>query len=311
MTLRSGSRQDDGRPMLQGIVQEAQSRMEAEPYVKKFLASARAALQAVTRRDQTPSRRKSARWTRATPSSPRSSAPGAARRGPPRRFRSGLRFAVPRPHPGRRRSNRRKAIRASVLFSTKGRRRSTAATLQGAIDAWSRIFLIDIDHQEASRRIDQARKSRPRASGRSRRLPRRRRQAGSRRRRWRAAGVPEVLKIQPGYFAAREYLQQLDAGKMPVRPRPARSARRDGRGARIAASPRRRSRTISRRRSWCRLTRAEAASPLNAGPPKPRRFANGARASSSPWSAASSSCRARRRLVRLAEPGPVLPQLAD
>src|SRR5258707_805414 len=29
---------------------------------------------------------------------------------------------------------------------------------QGAIDSWSRIFLIDIDHQEAARRIDSARR---------------------------------------------------------------------------------------------------------------------------------------------------------
>src|SRR5207237_7197557 len=39
-----------------------------------------------------------------------------------------------------------------------GQKAFDAGDLQGSIDAWSRIFLIDIDHQEASRRIDQARK---------------------------------------------------------------------------------------------------------------------------------------------------------
>ena len=40
----------------------------------------------------------------------------------------------------------------------KGSGPSIAANIQGAIDAWSRIFLIDIDHHEAARRIEEARR---------------------------------------------------------------------------------------------------------------------------------------------------------
>jgi len=94
--------------------------------------------------------------------------------------------------------------------------------LQSAIDAWSRIFLIDIDHQEAARRIEQARKLKAESE----------RQAeevfhegvakmdsgdleGARQ------TFQRVLEIQPAYFAAREYLQQLEAGQVPTaRPAP-------------------------------------------------------------------------------------------
>lgn len=88
---------------------------------------------------------------------------------------------------------------------------------QGAIDAWSRIFLIDIDHQEAARRIEQARKLKSESERQAEEVFHEgiaKLEAGD------LEGAKQtfqrVLEIQPGYFAAREYLQQLEAGQVPT-----------------------------------------------------------------------------------------------
>lgn len=88
---------------------------------------------------------------------------------------------------------------------------------QGAIDAWSRIFLIDIDNQEAARRIEQARKLKAEAERQVEEIFHdglARLEAndldGARQ------AFHRVLEIQPGYHAAREYLSQLDAGIVPT-----------------------------------------------------------------------------------------------
>jgi len=83
---------------------------------------------------------------------------------------------------------------------------------QAAIDAWSRIFLIDIDHAEAGNRIEQARRHKAEAD---RQVEERfhegvaKFEAGDR------AGArtvfEQILEQQPGYLAAREYLTQVDA----------------------------------------------------------------------------------------------------
>jgi tetratricopeptide (TPR) repeat protein len=90
---------------------------------------------------------------------------------------------------------------------------------QAAIDAWSRIFLIDIDHQEAARRIEQARRAK---AERDRQVEETfhdglarleaRDAAGAR------AAFQRVLELQPGHLQSREYLQQLDEGHLPVVP---------------------------------------------------------------------------------------------
>ncbi len=85
------------------------------------------------------------------------------------------------------------------------------AQFQSAIDAWSRIFLIDIDHPEASERIEAARKLKAEAertveeafhealgkieSGAT--------EAGR-------AGLERVLEMQPDHLSAREQLEKLD-----------------------------------------------------------------------------------------------------
>ena len=90
---------------------------------------------------------------------------------------------------------------------------------QAAIDAWSRIFLIDIDHREAAQRIESARRVK---AERDRQVeeafhdgighleakdPDGARQAFER-----------VLELQPGHLQSRELLQQLDDGIVPVPP---------------------------------------------------------------------------------------------
>lgn len=92
-----------------------------------------------------------------------------------------------------------------------------AGDVQGAIDSWSRIFLIDIDHQEAARRIEQARKVKAESERQAEEIFHEgvaKIEAGD------LEGAKRtfhrVLEIQPSYFAAREYLQQLEAGQVPT-----------------------------------------------------------------------------------------------
>lgn len=103
-----------------------------------------------------------------------------------------------------------------------GQRGYDNGDLQGAIDAWSRIFLIDIDHQEAARRIEQARKLKAEHERQAEEIFHEgtaKIEAGDLQ--GARQSFQRVLEIQPGYFAAREYLQQLEAGKVPViKPKP-------------------------------------------------------------------------------------------
>jgi tetratricopeptide (TPR) repeat protein len=88
---------------------------------------------------------------------------------------------------------------------------------QAAIDAWSRIFLIDIDHHEAARRIEAARKVKAENERQVEEVFHdglARLEAGDLPAARRA--FERVLELQPSYLTAREYLQQLDAGEVPV-----------------------------------------------------------------------------------------------
>lgn len=82
---------------------------------------------------------------------------------------------------------------------------------QTAIDAWSRIFLIDADHEEARSRIEEARRLQ---EERARRVEETfhdavdRLEAGET---WQARqGFEKVLALQPNHAAAREHLRRLD-----------------------------------------------------------------------------------------------------
>jgi hypothetical protein len=88
---------------------------------------------------------------------------------------------------------------------------------QAAIDAWSRIFLIDIDHQEAAHRIDGARRAK---AERDRQVEETFHDGLSRLEANDMDGArgafQRVLALQPGHLQAREYLQQLDEGNVPA-----------------------------------------------------------------------------------------------
>jgi len=90
---------------------------------------------------------------------------------------------------------------------------------QGAIDAWSRIFLIDIDHQEAARRIEEARRLKAEQERRIEEVFHEGVSAFE-------DGDPEtarqqfqkVLELQPNHLTAKEYLQKIEAGEAPTVP---------------------------------------------------------------------------------------------
>lgn len=250
-------------PSLMELVEQAQSRMQAEPYVTKFAASARAALQA----GQDEEAGKLIEKARALdPSHPALAELDAARRpaagldltptedvgfdlgldtdletGLDTGFGAvsetsfgslGIDFDEPAPAPAPApapvdpfASEPEPRIRELLA---EGQKAFQTGDPQGAIDAWSRIFLIDIDHQEAARRIEMARKVR---AEKERQLEEVFHEGvgclengdveGAKR------AFQRVLEIQPSYYQAREYLQQLEAGQMPViahKPAPAREA---------------------------------------------------------------------------------------
>jgi len=92
---------------------------------------------------------------------------------------------------------------------------------QSAIDAWSRVFLIDIDHGEAAKRIEKARRLKAEAERKVEEIFQEgvallaNAQAEEARH-----CFERVLDMQPNHLAAREYLQQIEAGKVKVQPRP-------------------------------------------------------------------------------------------
>ena len=88
---------------------------------------------------------------------------------------------------------------------------------QAAIDVWSRIFLIDIDNEEANRLIDEAR-------GKKAELERQAEQffhegighLESQSLEEATAAFERVVELHPSHSLANEYLDQLRAGKVPT-----------------------------------------------------------------------------------------------
>jgi tetratricopeptide (TPR) repeat protein len=88
---------------------------------------------------------------------------------------------------------------------------------QAAIDVWSRIFLIDIDNQEASNRIEEARSKKAELERQAEEV-------------FHGAvghiekssleeakeSLRQVLELDPSHSMAREYLEQLEAGQVPA-----------------------------------------------------------------------------------------------
>jgi tetratricopeptide (TPR) repeat protein len=208
-------------PELQRLVSGAQEAMEAEPYVLKFLGSARAALQAG---DAAETARLLDKARALDPTHPgiveldraRAGGSGPTPAKPlkiPSPLKTGAMPVSLAVGGGDSESDRR--IRELL---DEGQTALDGGDPQGAIDSWSRIFLIDIDHQEAGRRIEAARKLKAENERQAEEIFHdgvARLESGD------AAAArrsfQRVLEIQPGYFAAREYLQQIDAGAVPMR----------------------------------------------------------------------------------------------
>ncbi|MEM9596969.1 MAG: hypothetical protein AAGD06_22045 [Acidobacteriota bacterium] len=88
---------------------------------------------------------------------------------------------------------------------------------QGAIDVWSRIFLIDIEHGEASKLIEEARERKAELERQAEEVfhsAADQVEAGDLDAA--KASLAKVLELQPGHSLARDYLDQLEAGKVPV-----------------------------------------------------------------------------------------------
>lgn len=223
-------------PELQRLVGEAQERMEAEPYVQKFLSGARQALQSG---DMVETSRLLDKARALDPAHPGIAELDQARAkaAQPLKLPSAIKTGpMPITLPTGADSETDRRIRELL---DEGQAAFDSGDPQGAIDSWSRIFLIDIDHEEAARRIEMARKLKAESERQAEEIFHdgvARLEAGDH------AGArsafQRVLEIQPGYFAAREYLQQLEAARpappprptgsreaVPVEPPPARAAR--------------------------------------------------------------------------------------
>jgi tetratricopeptide (TPR) repeat protein len=219
---------------LQHLVGLAQERLEAGPYVNRFLSAAREALAAGNAKDAErlvdkartldPTHPGIAELTAAKAAGGPEILPAEAGHAPPAAAAAG--------------GNAAGHAAGEIAADTESERRirqlldegQTALDLgdpQAAIDAWSRIFLIDIDHQEAAQRIEQARRIK---AERERQVEEVFHDGMAQLDGGDAAGARQafqrVLDIQPGHLAAREYLQQLDSGVVPsAGPAGARDAR--------------------------------------------------------------------------------------
>lgn len=219
-------------PELMTIAQVGQQRMEAEPYVQKFLGKARLAQESgdaaeverllVKARSLDSAHPGLAAFAASAFAAP-APTPAPVFAPPPPAAPAAIPFAPepPAAPPGPPMNETEKRIHQLLQD---GQTALDGGDPQGAIDAWSRIFLIDIDHQEAARRIEQARKMKAESERQVEEIFHdavNRFEAGES-----AAareGFVRVLEMQPGYLAARDYLQQIDAGESPG-PRPALAA---------------------------------------------------------------------------------------
>ncbi len=205
-------------PALQRILGEAQERMEAEPYVLKFLSSARQALQSG---DAVETARLLDKARTLDPAHPGIAELDQARTAAarPLKIPSAIKTGpMPTSLPVGADSETDRRIRELL---DEGQAAFDGGDPQGAIDSWSRIFLIDIDHEEAARRIEMARKLKAESERQAEEIFHdgvARLEAGDAAAA--RAAFQRVLEIQPSYFAAREYLQQLDAARPAPPPRP-------------------------------------------------------------------------------------------
>lgn len=217
-------------PDLGRLAMTAQEKLESAPYVTKFVVAARAALAA----GQTAEAQRSLEKARALdPDHPEigeiarsmQSGPSPAGAEVDEASFFTLESAAPAAMPS---LQPKPATPPVVTYASESDRRIAQLLAEGdaafergdpqaAIDSWSRIFLIDIDHDEAARRIERARRLKAESerqveeifhdglsAGEAGDL------AGARR------AFERVLELQPSHLAASEQLQLLDAGQAPA-----------------------------------------------------------------------------------------------
>lgn len=223
--LLNRARQDSAAvaasPELRRLTEQAEERLEAAPYVNKFLSSTREML---LKGDRVEAGRllDKARSLDA-------SHPGIAE------ISSQLAMAPPPPPPPASADgiDFSAALASDPGFSLpgmsgaggdepriqellqQGQAAFEAGDPQGAIDVWSRIFLIDIDNREASRRIEGARRQKAERERQAEEIFHdgvdrmgARDLAGARH------AFEQVLVLQPEHLGAREYLEQLARGEV-------------------------------------------------------------------------------------------------
>lgn len=220
-------------PGVRQIVRTARSRLEAEPYLRSFIESAQSELRAGNR-EQGARLLESARELDAShpevrelsqllgaASSGSSGSSGSPAATPPASApvaeeidlgAGGISLEAPSAS-GAGGSGDDGRIRDLLK---EGQAAYDQADYQGAIDAWSRIFLIDIDHQEAARRIEQARRLKAEHERQVEEVFHEGLSA------FEAGNADEaaeklrtVLELQPNHLAAKEYLQKIEAGETP------------------------------------------------------------------------------------------------
>jgi tetratricopeptide (TPR) repeat protein len=225
-------------PTLAAIVEQAQGRYEAEPYVLKFADAAAAKLAAGDARE---AERLLEKARSLDPTHPRiaevtgAPAGGSVSAAPPAETAAelpGLDFGSfdlpsaedagfgsfdlesPASPPASVESAPRPAEETSgriVTLLSEGQSAFDRGEYQAAIDAWSRIFLIDIDHDEAARKIEKARQLK---AEQEREVEEIFHEGVARFDSGELAASREafrrVLELQPSYALAREYLDKLD-----------------------------------------------------------------------------------------------------
>lgn len=248
-------------PQLRQIVEQAHARLEAAPYVKTFADSARQALQAGEKEEAERLMRKARVLDPDHPDllaldeaqkfySDPSRTMGARRRGIEMEEESEAEVSEPSPKQdlelpevdfsfagmaqddyslsgadteggeGTSATSGEHSVRIEELLDA-GQSACDRGEFQAAIDAWSRIFLIDIDHQEAARRIEQARQLK---AEREREIEEIFHEAAARF----DSGAFEVaesafkrvLELSPGYLAAQEYLERINERRAGASPAP-------------------------------------------------------------------------------------------
>lgn len=221
-------------PELMRLAASAQEKLESAPYVAKFIAAARAALAAGQRAE---AQRHLEKARSLDSDHPEIGEIGRSMQGDPATVPRGAEldeasfFTLEEPAAPAGLPPLGPAVAAAPpapAYASESDRRIAQLLSEGdaafdrgdpqaAIDSWSRIFLIDIDHDEAARRIERARRLKAESERQVEEIYHDGLSAGE-------AGdfagarraFERVLELQPAHLAAREQLQLLDSGQAPT-----------------------------------------------------------------------------------------------